>query len=184
MGLHFGENIFYFILYIGIALTFIGTVGARYFGKKLQTVGPYRQPIRTATATVEVAVVSSEDINIKYANKGAIIGFGKNKEPLLVLHSDECSASQSGKNEVIYRAVLNMDATSPVVGKPINSLKKAQYAQIQFFPMPEKNEVSSGKAICTFNSDVQVEIVIPPQETTKGLILVRNLEDVFSSFKE
>jgi len=178
------KTISFFILCVGSALVFAGTVGTWYFGNRLEAVRPYRQPIRTATATVEVAIVSSEDIRIKYANKGATIGFGKNKEPLLILRSDECTARQTGQNEVIYGAVLDMDTTSSAAGKPINFLKKTDYVQIKFFPMPEKNKVSTGKVICTLNSDVQVEIIIPPQDTTKGLIFVRDLENVFSEFKE
>ena len=62
MDLSFYKTISFFILCVGSALVFAGTVGTRYFGNRLEAVRPYRQPILTATAMVEVAIVSSEDI--------------------------------------------------------------------------------------------------------------------------
>lgn len=52
------------------------------------------------------------------------------------------------------------------------------------YPMPEKTKVLAGKAICTFNSEVRVEIPIPPQEIDKGLIFVRDMENAFIDFKQ
>lgn len=185
MDLSLCRTISFTILFVGTALVLAGTLGTWYFGNRLENVRPYRQPIRTATSTTKVVIISGEDVSTRYMDSGGYIAFYKGKEAILVMASTECTARQTGKNEVIYRAVFSMDATDSAVGKPVNFLKEAsEYVQMKFFPMAEKTKVSSGKAICTFNSDVQVEIVIPPQETTKGLILVRNLEDVFSEFKE
>jgi len=183
--LNLWRTISYIILFVGTALVFVGSIGTWYFGNQLEIIRPYRQPIRTGTSTVEVVIISREDVNTRYIDGGGYIAFCKGKEALLVMSSTECTARQTGKGEVIYRAVFNMDATDPAVGEPVNFLKKAaEYVQIRFLPMPEKTKVSAGKVICTFNSEVQVEIIIPPQETVKGLIFVRNLEGVFSEFKD
>ena len=180
-----GRTISYIIVFLGTALVLTGSIGTWYFGKRLEVVGPYRQPIRTVTSTVEVAIISGENINTRYMDTGSFIAFCKGKESLLVMSSTECTAKQTGKGEIIYRAIFNMDATDPAVGKPVNFLKKAaEYVQIKFLPMPEKAKVSGGKAICTFNNEVRAEITVPLQEATKGLIFVRNLETVFSEFKE
>lgn len=170
------------IIFVGTALVLIGTMGTWYFGKRVEVVAPYRQPIRTATATVEVTIISNEKVNTTYMDSGGYIVFGKGKEALLVMSSTQCRAWQTGEGKVIYRAVFNMDAADSAVGKPVYSLKEAEYTQINFLPMPKESKVLAGKAICTFNNIVRTEITIPPQETVKGLIFARNLENVFSEF--
>ena len=72
-----------------------------------------------------------------------------------------------------------MDATHPANGKPLSFLRKSEYVQISFTPMPQKSKVLDGKAICIFNSQERVEIEIPPQQMTDEKILVRNLKNIF-----
>jgi len=175
---HFGKR----LILVGTALVLTGSIGTWYFGKRLESVAPYRQPIRTATATVEVAIISDKKVNTTYMDRGGYIAFCKGKEALLVMSSTQCTARQTGKGEVIYRAVFNMDAADCAIGKPVYSLKGAKYVQISFLPMPKESKVSVGKAMCTFTNIVRIEITIPPQKTTKDLIFAHNLENVFSEF--
>ena len=185
MDLSLCRTISFAILCVGTVLVLGGTLGTWYFGNRLEAVRPYRQPIRTATATTEAVIISGEDVNTRHIDRGGYIAFYRGTERLLAMVSNECTARQTGKNEVIFRAVFNMDATDSAVGKPVGFLKRAtDYVQIRFLPMAKKAKVLGGRAICTFNSDIRVEIAIPAQEITNGLIFAHDLEDVFSKFED
>lgn len=116
--------------------------------------------------------------------KGSHITFGKGGEVLLILESSDCYARPKGKNEVIYFANLEAHLAQRIIGQPIELLKNTDMIQIQFLPMPHESNVLFGQAICTFNNLVQVEIKIPPQKTSKGVIFMSNLKEVFSKFPE
>jgi hypothetical protein len=183
MDANFWRTLSYIAVSLGTALVLIGTIGTWYFGKRLEAVAPYRQPIRTATSTVEVIILSNENVNSTFMDSGGYIAFGKREKPLIIMSSNQCIGKQTGKGKVIYRGVFNMDATDSAVGKPLYFLKEAEFAQVCFFPMPKESKVIEGKAICTFNSIVQIEITIPLQETKEGLIFAHNLESAFSEFR-
>jgi hypothetical protein len=170
------------IIFLGTALVLIGSMGTCYFGKRVEVIAPYKQPIRTATATVEVTIMSDKKINAKYLDRNSNITFIKGKEELLFMSSTQCRIWQTGEGKIIYRTLLNMDVADSAVGKPIYFLKEAEYAQIYFRQMPKESKVLDGKAICTFNNIVRIEITIPSQEIEKGLIFASDLENVFSEF--
>jgi hypothetical protein len=170
------------IIFLGTSLVLIGTIGTWYFGERLDYVAPYKQPIRTATATVEVTILSDKKVSTTYGTSGGYIAFCKGEEALLVMSSNQCMAWQTGKGKVIYRTVFNMDAVDSAVGKPIYYLKESEYAQINFRPMSKESKILEGKAICTFNNIVRIEITIPSQEIENGLIFASDLENVFSEF--
>lgn len=132
-------------------------------------------PLRTATATVEVTIASSEDINTTYMTAGAYVAFGKGNQSLLVMKSKECTAKQTGNEQVAYRAVANMDVSDAAFGEPVRSLEEAEYIQISFLPMPKQSQVTEGKITCIFNGGTLLEMSIPAQETTEGKIFVRGL---------
>lgn len=149
----------------------------------LQKNDPYSQPIRTATATVEVVVASSEDIKTTYMDRGGYIVFAKGRDALIVMASTQCTAIQNGKGEIVYRGIFNMDAAHPANGKPLAFLKESEYVQIGFGPLAQKSKILRGRVICIFNSQERVEIEVPPQEMMEDKILVTKLKGIFPETK-
>jgi len=134
------------------------------------------QPIRTATATIEITVTSDEDINTTYIDRGAYVAFGRESESLLMMSSSQCRARQTGKGQVIYHAVVNMDVSDAAFGKAMRLLEEAEYIQIRFLPMPEQSQVVVGKVTCIFNGgEIVLEMNVPAQKTTEGKIFGRGL---------
>jgi hypothetical protein len=184
MNPNFYKNLFYIIGLIGLVLALVGYWGTWYFGRQAEAIAPYKQKIRTATATVVITISSEEKVNTKYMDRGGYIVFLKNNQPLLIMSSTTCTAKQTGEGKVIYRAIFNMDAKDKAVGKPVYFIKDSDYIQIEFVPMPEKSKVLSGEAICTFNNNVRIEITILPQETKERKIFVYDLKDAFLEFEK
>lgn len=145
----------------------------------LQSRDPYEQPLRTAVATIEITIESNKPVDATYMDAGGYIAFGKESEELIVMAGSQCMAKQKGNSQVIYRGTFAMDATYPASGKPLSFLRRSEYAQISFIPMPAKSKVIGGKAICIFNSQERAEIEVPPQEMVDEKIFVRNLKKVF-----
>jgi len=174
------RTVSYVVVFVGTGLVLVGSIGTWYFGKRVEDIAPFSQPIRTATATVEITIKSDEKVNTTYMDRGGYIAFGKNNDALLVMSSSQCRARQTSKGEVVYRAVFNMDATDHSVGNPVYSLEETDYVQINFLPMPKESYVLAGTAICTFNSNVRIEIPVHSQNIKNGLIFNKNLEDVFT----
>jgi hypothetical protein len=159
----------------GLAIVLIVLI--LYFVKASQSADPCAQPIRVASGTVEVAVVSDEDINTTYIDRGAYAAFGNSgNEPLLLMSSRQCSARQNGDGQVVYRAEVSMDVSDTAFGKPLLFLEEARYIQLGFLPMPEQSQVAGGEITCIFNSDIVLELSIPEQETADGKVFVRGLE--------
>ncbi len=184
MDPNFGKTLSYIIVFFGTLCVLLGSIGTYYFGKQAEAIAPYKQKIRTATATVEVTILSEENIYINYMDSGGYIAFKKNNQALLTMSSTRCTAKQTGEGKVIYSAIFNMYAKDKAVGKPVYFIKDSDYIQIEFVPMPEKSKVLSGEAICTFNNNVRIEITILPQETKEKKISVSDLKDVFLEFEK
>ena len=64
-----------------------------------------------------------------------------------------------------------MDASDPSIGKPVESLKEAQYAQISFLMMPKGSKVVGGSVRLTVNSAAQLDFQVPPQQMSGDLVL-------------
>jgi len=184
MDPNFGKTLSYIIVFFGTLCVLLGSIGTYYFGKQVEAIAPYKQKIRTATATVVITISSKEKVNIKYMDEGGYIAFLKNNQPLLIMSSFTCTAIQTGEGKVIYRAIFNMDAKDKAVGKPVYFIKDSDCIQIEFVPMPEKSKVLSGEAICTFNNNVGIEITILPQETKEKKVFVSDLKDAFLEFEK
>ena len=63
----------------GLVLVALVIVVIWYLAKSSQRDAACNQPIRTATATIEINVTSDEDINTTYIDRGAYIAFGKGR---------------------------------------------------------------------------------------------------------
>jgi len=128
--------------------------------------------------------MSDWDFNGQVANVRAYLAFVKGNKPLLITSSIGYTASQTGNNEVIYKAKLDMDAKDSAVGNPASSLKDAEYIQIEFGRMPLNSRILGGDAICTINNSIRLEFSIPPQTSVSNRVFIRDLSEVLRVFDE
>ncbi len=151
--------------------------------EKAKFTNPYEQPIHSGSSTVEVVIQSDKEINTNFMDQGGYIAFGVKGKPIMVMASTSCIGVTTGKNQVTYRGVFNLDAADVAIGKIINTLKETEFVQIGFKPMPEQSLILDGKAICTINGIVRFEMKIPQQTMAKDFMIISNLKEVFNSFK-
>jgi len=140
-----------------------------------ELINPVAQPIRTASVTIEVIQESSDPLNTHFMDSGGYVAFGRGTDSVMVLSGEQSDARQTGKGEVVWRAVFNMDATDPVVGKTVRSLRGAEFLQIGFGQLPEKSHIIRGSAVVTINSAVRLELPIPEQHMDGDKIFVRDI---------
>ena len=173
----------YVVVFFGTALVLVGSVGTWYFGNLVEAVAPFRAPIRSASATVEVFIRTDTPYDNFYMDRGGYLAFGKGTSALLTTSATQCLGKQQGNNRALIRGVFEMDATDAAVGQPVQSLRDTEFVQIEFLPMPKNAHVLEGRAVITVNSAVRIEVSIPEQDIQEGKILVRNLSSVFQDFK-
>ena len=134
------------------------------------------KPIVTATATVEIAVRSEEQVNTRHPYQGAVLAFGKGKEALLLLSSKDSTAKQMGMAEVRYSSELDMKPTDKAFKQPLSLLEQFEYAQVRFEIIPPDSEVLSGTVICIFNNNIPIELSVPSQKMLGNLITIRHID--------
>ncbi len=172
-----------FLIFASI-FVLLSRLSSSYFENLAATAKPYRQPIRTATATVEIFINSSEPYNRNhFIDEGGYLGFGQGTQALLITSAIDCLANQEGGDRVKFRGVFAMTSADPSVGQLVTNLRKSEYVQIEFLPMPKPAHVIGGRAIVLINNDVQLDILIPEQDTNDGKIYVRDLKQAFSDFR-
>jgi len=120
----------YVAVFVGTALVLLGSVGTWHFGNEAERAAPYRQPVRSATSTVEVLIRSDESFDNFFMDRGGYLVFGKGNQALLTTGGSQCLGKQLGGGRVIFRGVFEMDATDPAIGKPVAGLQEAEYVQI------------------------------------------------------
>jgi len=62
-------------------------------------------------------------------------------------------------------------------------LKQADYIRICVKQIPAKSHILSGKALCVFNGNIPLEILIPSQDMTSDLITVRDVNVAFDDIR-
>ncbi len=178
------RTVSYWVLLLGCGLVLAGTLGTWYFGNRVEEVAPYRQAIRTAAATLEVLIRTDEPFNNYFMDRGGYLAFGRGSEPILTTGAMQCRAQQQGDGRALFRGVFTMDAADRAVGRPVAELRRAEFVEMKFLPMPVPGQIIQGRAIITINSVVQLEIAIPEQITdAEGRFFVRNMEPIFAGFK-
>jgi hypothetical protein len=177
------RTVSYIMVFIGTGLVLFGSVGTWYFGNLVEQVAPYRAPIRSASSTVEVFIKSIDPYNNMYMDKGGYLALGKGSEALLTTGASQCLGKQQNDGRVLFRGVFEMDATDRSVGRPVYELRQADFAQIEFFPMPKNAHVLEGRAVLTINSAVRIELNVPEQDAQDGKIFVRDIAGAFAEFR-
>lgn len=190
------RTISHIAVFLGSGLALVGGIGTWYFGNQVEKIIPFRQPINAVSATVEIVVNSDEQINTHFMDRGGYLIFAKGQKAMLTVFSQDSWARQLGGNRVLYRGIFNMDVNDSAAGKSVNKLAETEYVQIFFHTIPKGKKVLSGKAVCTINNEIRVEIDIPEQmpeqvqeaeaskKVNNNLILVRDLKSVFKDFKK
>lgn len=173
----------YVVVFLGTALVLAGSIGTWYFGNLVEAVAPFRAPIRSASATVEVFIRTDEPYDNFYMDRGGYLAFGKGNTALLTAGANESLGKQQGGSRALFRGVFEMDATDAAVGQSVASLRNAEFIQIEFLPMPKDSHVLNGRAVVTVNSAVRIEVDVPEQQIKDGKIFVRGLGAIFRDFK-
>ena len=135
------------------------------------------KPIVLASATVEVKIKSDLDVNGIAANVKAYLVFVKDEKPLLITSSIGYTENQTGNDEVVYKARLDMDAKDSAVGNPVSFFKDADYILMKFGMMPPDSYVLDGNAICIINNSIRLGFSIPPQKLVNNRILIQNISE-------
>lgn len=144
--------------------------------EKFDALIPSRQSIKTGSATVEVRIKSSDQVNSHFMDRGGYIALGSNGKAFLIMGAGDCFGRQLGDGSVRYRGVFALDAAARAIGQSLAMLKEADAAEVRFFPMPEKSIVLDGKAICTFNSAVRIEFAIPAQTMGADFVVIPSVK--------
>jgi|GEM_PF-1491073 len=141
---------------------------------------PTKKPINTCETTVELVVESDSQTNTHFMDRGGYLAFCVNDSALLVVASTDSWGRSLAQKEYMYRGIFKMDATDSAVGKPVDMLLGTQYIQVEFSHIPKEYNLVRGKAVCVFNSEVRLELPIPPQKSDDGKVFIREIE----SFKK
>ena len=142
-------------------------------------VDPFKKPIASAIAYVEVTIKSEEKVDTTYMAEGGYLAFAKNRKSLLLTSTTKSSARQNGKGEVVYKADFKIQDDLSAIGKPVEILQSSDLIQIMFRKIPENSDVVKGKASIVINGDMRFEFEILPQRMQKEKILIRNIKDKF-----
>jgi hypothetical protein len=96
---------------------------------------PNRQPLATATATIEIVVAPVDpsdhkglDVDVTVHDLGCqgSITLAKGTTGFLTLSSADCFYRKETNGQVIYTAVVNMDPSDSASGKPVSWLSGAE----------------------------------------------------------
>jgi hypothetical protein len=139
---------------------------------------PGHQIITSGSATVEVVVESSDDTKSHFMDSGGYLVFGQDGAPIMTFNSGDCFGIQNGKNEVVWRAVLSLDAGDPSIGKRLSFLDAAQFIQMGFGPLPPQSVIKKGVAVITINASTRLTLSIPAQKLDGGRIMVLNMNSL------
>lgn len=177
----------------GALFTIVGSFGSWYYNNRLEKALPYIQPLRIATAIIEIRIECGEGIvddvivPTSWKNKNYII-FNKENEELIKMSSNFLLCTTlPGENIWSYRATMNLERYgSSNKDITVYNLKETKSVEICLYSLTQKDEeveVVSGDIVCLFNNSVQVVVDIPPQKTKNGIMYINNVEDAFTHFR-
>lgn len=145
------------------------------------TTSPYKQPLRTGEANIEVTVEPNGLMS------GGLRSFGGLGRVLLVKDGNNIILEMNGpaareqieSDQVNFwvRPRLYLKANS--INKPIYQITEAETAIIWFEKLPPKSKVVKGEVVFTFNSSIRVEIPIPSQTMKDDVIIIQDIQKYF-----
>jgi hypothetical protein len=142
-------------------------------------VNPFKKPIASASANVQVNIKSEEQVNETYMSVGGFLTFVKNRQSLLLTSDTKSSASQTGKGEVIYKGNFQIEPNQSAIGKPVEILQESDLIHIEFNIIPENSRVLKGNASVVINGDLRLDFEILPQQMQGKTIIIRDIKNKF-----
>ncbi|MFI5381655.1 MAG: hypothetical protein ACHRHE_20345 [Tepidisphaerales bacterium] len=143
--------------------------------RKIIESDPLRQPILSASATVEVVIASSEKVSANFMDRGGYCALCRADQALLVTSSTQSNGNQIGGDRVSYRSVFSLDRSGAGFGTLVSSLAKAEYVQIEFLMLPENAKILGGHASLVLNSATTIVFDIPAQVANQRRVFVRSI---------
>jgi hypothetical protein len=194
----FGRFVLFYISIIITLITVIKTQQARESAeesrdelqKKVESLSPYRQPIVTLTATMQIVVKSYKQIERISQGRGASLVFTKGEERLLWAESGEYEAVQLGNGRVRFSSDLTMSIYSPARGDPISLLQGIDSIKLVFHAIGIGNtgiemntEILYGRLICNVNNVITLTFPIPSQRVQGKEIFIPDIDKVLQTIK-
>jgi hypothetical protein len=136
----------------------------------------FEQPIASAAASLEIDVRSAEQVNAHNMTVGMSLAFGREREGLLVMTSEDSHARQIGDSTVRYSGNLRMALTDKAFNQPLSILRDAQFIQLRVGAIPPNSEILSGTVNFAFNDGIPVRVTVPPQKMPGTLIMIRDVD--------
>jgi hypothetical protein len=140
--------------------------------ERVDAAKPNHQPIRTATAVIEMVLPSTEashkkllktDVNVRDLGCPSLISLVRDTGTLLTLSTEDCFVRKEKTGHVVYWAVVNMDPAEAASEKPVAWLANADSVRVSIYTIPANSRISGGKAVLTVNNSVRFDIPIIPQ---------------------
>lgn len=144
-------------------------------------VNPFRKPIASASADVEVVVKSDEEVRTVYMTEGGLLAFVKNRQSLLLTSDTKSTARQNGNGEVVYKGNFQIQTSHSAIGKGVEILQESDLIQIEFNRIPENSSVLRGNASVVINGDLRLDFEILPQQMRGKKIVIRDIRSKFSA---
>ena len=173
---------------LGALFTFMGVYGTSYYGKIAEKVIPYRNSIKTGSATIRVNVKYDNQEESTYTGRPGSIDFNKADTILIEMVSFETMGIKLKEDEFSYIFKANLYLLDEDIGKPVNSLQESDLIEILIPPLRGTQRIINGSVICNINSNVEFVIPILSQTVEDGIITIKKEDDIFteifSDFKD
>lgn len=142
---------------------------------RLKAQDPMRQSIVSAMAKAEVTIKSGANEGGHFIDVGGMAALAAGTNGLILVSSVDSFGNQTGNGEVVYLGVFAMPAGGTAIGKPIDSLKEAEYVQVEFGKLPADSLVIRGKVEFIINNFLSLKFEIPQQKALGRKVFVRDL---------
>ena len=142
-------------------------------------VNPFKKPIASASANVEVTIKSEEQVDTNYIASGGYLAFVKNRKSLLLISDRTSTARQNGKGEVVYKGDFQIQIDNSAIGKPVEILQESDLIQLEFNQIPENSSVLKGNVSVVINGDLRRDFEILPQQMQGKTIIIRDIKNKF-----
>ncbi len=142
-------------------------------------INPFKKPIASASANVEVTIKSEEQVNVNHAFRGGFLAFVKNRKSLLLTSDTKSTERQNGKGEVVYKGNFQIKPEKSAIGKPVEILQESNLIQIKFDVIPENSSVLKGNASVVINGELRLDFEILPQQMKGEYIFIHDIKNKF-----
>ncbi len=141
---------------------------------------PLKRPIGSATSHVEIWIESDESrVGVTLGGAGHL-AFVKDGRVLLLMVVNDWYSHCDDKGKAVYRVDFQLAAKQSIVGKPVEELRTSDSIEIRFAQMVPNSRVLRGKVSIVLNGSIQLEFEVPPQQTEKDRLYIRDVAAGFT----